>query len=357
MPPDSNPEVPGWSDEELRATALRNYGVGSDAGLPDELRFRIGVTRALRHRMAENRDGLLSEPSVFVLCPNGPAGVPEASVETIPMLDNGRSPVEGRMWFVGAPVARGRGIGITGKSDIEIFAHAHDDLGIGDAPAVFFEPRVQTPQARFFPHGLGCPDACDTLLLSAEAIDIHDVLDVIERIYRSGLVTPDAQSQVGKLWANAKKYWPSSKAEELIQLYLRMGLAGAFPSCIVRPEQDQATGRLDLEIEEQDPDDRSNLVRHAILELKVLRSFYASGTPVSETVTKKWIKDGVTQAAAYRSERGARASALCCFDMRKDGPQNCFAHVSTLATRVNVVLYARYLFATAKAYREHVVGV
>ena len=112
---------------------------------------------------------------------------------------------------------------------------------------------------------------------------MEDVLDVVDRVYETSLVTPSAQSKTGKLWKRAGTFWASERAEDLVQMYLRTGLATAFPSCIVRAEQTQATGRLDLEVEEPDASDRSVVTRHALLELKVLRAFGSGGSPYNAT--------------------------------------------------------------------------
>ena len=62
-----------WGDEELLDTARENLGLGADAGLPDDVRFRAGVVRVIRKLIA--RGGLQAgtkQPSVFLLLPSGP---------------------------------------------------------------------------------------------------------------------------------------------------------------------------------------------------------------------------------------------------------------------------------------------
>ena len=44
---------------------------------------------------------------------------------------------------------------------------------------------------------------------------------------------------------------------------------------------------------------------HAVLELKVLRSFSSSGRSVSSTVRKKAVEDGLLQAIAYKRQHDA----------------------------------------------------
>ncbi len=124
-------------------------------------------------------------------------------------------------------------------------------------------------------------------------------------------------------------------------------------SCIVRHEQSIVSGRLDLEIEESDPLDRSQITRHAVLELKVLRSFRSSGAAVRPNETLDWVLAGVKQAASYRREKGARAAALCCFDMRREhSGEQCFNHVRELAVDLETDLTHWFIFSTSERYRD-----
>src|SRR5687767_3721207 len=102
----------------------------------------------------------------------------------------------------------------------------------------------------------------------------------------------------------------------------------AFPTCTIRHEETGTSGRLDLEIEETDEASLGTVVRYAVLEPKVLRSFRSGGSTYSDQKNLDWIEDGVGQAASYRAERKALAAALCCFDMRKEMTgEKCFDHV------------------------------
>jgi hypothetical protein len=196
------------------------------------------------------------------------------------------------------------------------------------------------------------------LRLESANVNLNEILEVVDRLYRRSLATPDAQHSEAKLWKNRTKRWPYTRAEARIALTLREGLTGAFPTCTVREEQPQPSGRLDLELEEPDPTDRSQIIRHAVLEVKVLRSFGSTGLPVSKKETDDWVEDGVRQAAAYRNDRNARSSALCCFDMRATfSGEGCFDEVRYLARRHRVVLRVWHIFASAKDFRSHTVTV
>ncbi len=352
MPPEPGaPDLPGFDDEELRRTLIANYGAGSDAGLPDHVRFLGGVVKLIRRRLSDKAPGGAAAPAVFILTAGPPTSLPDASLRRVPMLSNGLTPVDSHIWFVGPAVNLGHGLAIPNWEDDEVFASA-SRMCVGTSPTIIFEPRTASPEGRFYPNGLDAPDDFHHLRLGGTVIQMDDVLAVVDRVYRTQLITPGAQSKAGKLWRSASKFWAAEDAEDTVQLYLRTGLAAAFPSCIVRGEQSQVSGRLDLEVEEPSDTDRSVVVRHAILELKVLRSFGSGGAAISNASIKTWISEGVDQAEEYRLERGSRASALCCFDMRSAVTgERCFAHVLQAATNANVTLRVWHLFSSAKAYR------
>lgn len=354
MPKPDSSDLAGWSDAELLATVRENFGIGADTGLPPDLRFRVGVTRLIRNRLRYLEQGSEVDPAVFFLFPTGPLDV-ESSWS--PMLDNGLTPVGGRFWFVGPQAASGRAIELPDWDDAAIFAKATAELSVGEVPAVVFDTRMEPPSARFYPGGLSDPDRYEPLRLFGGNITVEEAVDVVERVHRQSLVTPTVQLYPGKLWAKPTKHWPVSNAEARIQLQVQSGLIGAFPSCVVRSEQSQATGRFDLEIEEPNPESEDGFVRHLLLELKVLRSFRSTGAAVSDKETRDAVKDGVEQAATYGDELGVQARALFCFDMRGEfsGP-SCFQHMTAKARQLAVALHVWHLFATAKSYRQWLIS-
>ena len=353
MPPDNAEATPpGFGDDDLRRTLNEHPGVGADEGLPDEVRFCGAVTRLIRKLLDTGNLAGDSAPAVFVMSGAAPPTVPAKSLKVAPMLDNGLTSVENHIWFVGPTATLGRGLAVGEWQDDEVFASA-SALSVGECPTILFETRTENPEARFYPQGLNAPEEYELLRLGGTDLSIDDVLEVVDHVYETSLVSPSAQSKTGKLWERPTKLWPSENAEDLVQMYLRTGLATAFPSCIIRAEQTQATGRLDLEVEEPDPSDRSTVTRHALLELKVLRAFGSGGSPYSATDIRTWVTGGVKQAEEYREDRGTRASALCCFDMRQTvSGEECFRHVRKLALEGNVTLRVWHLFASDKAYRD-----
>jgi hypothetical protein len=343
-----------WEDADLSATALRNAGVGADAGLPPETRFLSGVAKLIRRRKAT--PGADSDPArlaVFLLEGAAPAQGFGDPPKRVPMLDNGLTVLGGRLWFVNSGVVSGHYVDLQTLDDDTLFKLVTDDQKRGDKPAIIFDPRTPTPSVRYYRNGLRDPDAVELVSVAGADVTLDRIFEVVGHVYRSCLITPEAQARAGKLWEDGEKWWACEDAEDLVQLHLRVGLTTAFPTCTVRHEQTDTPGRLDLEIEESDALDRSRITRYAVLELKILRSFGSTGKKYTDEFTLSWIESGVKQAATYRDQRGARAGALCCFDMRKEHTgEECFNHVRDLAKDLMVTLRVWFMFATSERYRE-----
>jgi hypothetical protein len=342
------------TDEELLIIAANFPGVGSDADLPDVDRFRAGVSRLTSKAVSSGGVPTDSgeELAVFVLMPAGP---PPASCETkrVPMLDRAREPLLGRVWFVTHLVTAGSWTSIDFSDDDDYFRFVTDELDLGNTPAIVFDPRGAEPQLRFYPAGLASIENVEALVLANQPISLEHIFTKIDLVHANQLVTPGANPRANRLWADSRRGIAAKNTEDSISALLAAGLQTAFPTCRVYVEQPLPTGRLDIEIEER-LSTPGVFLRHAVLELKVLRGLNPNGTNVSLARTEKWISDGVDQAASYRDDRGALSAALCCFDMRSlVSGQACFAKISPTADSLQVELRSWHLFNSSAAYRRH----
>lgn len=358
MPDDTISGHEEWSDEVLLSTAAEFAGVGSDAGLSDVDRFRAAISRlvakTLQQQAAQPDDRGLS---VFLLQPTGPPASVLPQSSRVPMLDQGREVLDHRVWFVTHVASVGTWVPAQFVDDDDLFRFVTNDLGLGGVPTVIFDPRLPGPELRYYPNGLDDPESHEALQIANEPISLDEIFRRIDAVWANQLVTPGAQPRAMKLWANAERGQSASNAEDLLSGLLAAGLQSAFPTCHVRVEQPQPTGRLDIEVEERIAEQPGAVMRHAILELKVLRGRNPNGTAVSERRIRTWVEDGVGQAAAYREDKGALAAALCCFDMRSEfTDRQCFAHVAESASELEVELRVWHLFASAAAYRRYLVS-
>ena len=350
---DTSAALGRWAGGDFGATVSLYRGVGVDTDVPDQHRFVSGVVQLLRQRrlvLEAQDDSDDSDLAIFVLKP-----MPPDSITTTrePMLDHGHISVVGRLWFSSVAVTSAHYVNLPQDSDDARVSYVADRLDLGALPTLIFDPRTVPAKLRWYPEGLGQLDNVDLIPLSGD-LSPSEVFDLIEHLYRQCFVTPDSLPNSVSLWHDASRYRPLENAEALVQSHLKTGLAARFPSCKIRHEQTQVTGRTDLEIEQFDSLDHSVVTRHAIIELKVLRSFRSSGSKVYDSQTKESIEEGVRQAAAYRIEKEARWSALCCFDMRRDdaGDEACFADVQDCADALEVMLRRWFLYASAAELRQ-----
>lgn len=343
-----------WSDASLMSTAAEYAGVGLDADLEDVDRFRAAVSRLVAKRIAREKEADHEGVAIFLLEPQGPPLAIADQGTRVPMLDRAREPLECRLWFVTHVVTVGTWIPATFDSDDELFRYVTDEVNLGDRPAIIYDSREGEPHLRFYPSGLDSPESVDYLQIAYTQISINEVFRRIDLIHKNQLVTPGIQQPGMRVWKSARKGHVASRAEDIIGALLSAGLHTAFPTCRVRVEQPQPTGRLDIEIEERIPGLPGAIMRHAILELKVLRGRNESGRTEPPQRVRQWIADGVDQAAAYREDKGALAAALCCFDMRRTFTGDaCFAHVLDLAADSEIDLRVWHLFDSAPAYRRY----
>ena len=344
-----------WEDANLRATAQTEAGLGTDAGLPPQIRFRSSIAKLVRKRIAVRGDTV--EPdfaSVSLLVPSPPDAAATYEPKRVPRLDNGMHPISGKLWFVGAGPGSGHWIPAEIPDDDDLFNFVTDDLALGDVPAIIFDPRHPELHVRHYPHGLNNPDNFEDLSIANRAVTIDAVTAAIETTHAEKMIPPDAQPKSMPLWYNRDKWLPFKDAEDRVQTYLEIALNAAFPTCTVRTEQDMPEGRLDIEIIENNPLDRSEVTQHGILELKVLRSYGQGGSAYTKKYTSGWIRSGVEQAAAYRDSKGAKWGALVCFDMRSEdiGEAACFKPVRALAKTLDVHLRRWFMYATSKQLRS-----
>lgn len=339
-----------WDGADLVATARSHTGIGADQELPPSLRFRRNVAKLLKRRHSvedARRDSL----AVFILSPHPPDRVTHTR---IPMLDNGRTEVVGRIWFVNEVVRTGHYIEGISDDDAVLFDTICTQIGLGNSPTIVFDPRLTHPEIRFYPDGLSNEDTCIVHAISDTEVSPDTINRVVERIYESSFITPDAEVPgASSVWQDSRRCWPSRNAEAVIQAHVKTGLHAHFFDCDVRHEQPSKAGRLDLEIERPDPNDYFTITRLAVIELKVLRSFRFNGRATRADAIPRWIAKGVRQVVAYRSERRAQLGFLICFDMRNaDTGEQCFSHVASLARDRSVFLSRWFLYNTSEAYRD-----
>ena len=129
------------------------------------------------------------------------------------------------------------------------------------------------------------------------------------------------------------------------------GLGGRFGRpYFVEQERPANSGRFDIGFREQGAGGASTL--HAILELKVTRSYGSGGASVGPGQVEQHVVDGVEQARAYSDEHGASNAACLVFDLRVPDKQVPPAAAVARAAALDVFLQFWRCFAIAVDYRK-----
>ena len=350
---DSHPEleVPGWSLESLRRTVDEHLGLGDDAALLPQFRLLIAVASLYRLREGNREPSEDGRLGAFLLMPRAPEELVPLTKD-VPILDNGQHPLTGRVWLVPEVAYSGRYLDLDDPDDPTLFETV-GRLGLGSVPAVIVEPRTEPVSLRFYPRGLIERDFRVVFpLRPGEAVTLESVIEATDDLHQEVLITPSRQETAGRLWATDNAF-PVTDAEAVVQMllvtvlkvrYVRRGVK-------VRSELPTSSGRLDIQIDCVDPVSRK-ITTYVVIELKVLRSRRSKTTTVSENETRRWVKEGVEQAATYGPDRGALSSALFCFDMRTtDTGDSIFSHVVDYAAENGVALRRWYIYASDKAFR------
>lgn len=355
------PQVDPWSIDALEARVDESYGVGTDSDLPEDLRFIRGVTELARARHARG-EVLGDQPIVFVLEPRraGDTIGSRAASSRVPMLDEADDPIAGRIWFVNHVVNDGFSVDLLPEdTKSSILEFVCDEAGLASRPAAVILMKPDEFVVRFYPDGLGNPDTSRRQALDVTTLSCSEVLEVMDGLWERELATPLAQGHVGTTWKDARSLVPIREAELMVQRVMKAGLTGRYLGLFkVHQEQTGVSGRFDLLIEQPDPVNRSQVTKHVLIELKVLREKWASGRDCTDTENQEAIEKGITQAAQYRDEWNVRSSALCCFDMRREvrGSRAFEGHEARAMER-SVELWIRHLFSTAEAYRDYQEGL
>ena len=343
-----------WAADDFNATVRSAIaGIGADAGLPPTVRFLGSVAKLVRRRIAndtERVDPLL--PAIFLLQPS-PQDI-EGGTRHAPILDDGLCPVAGRLWFVSEVAHSGRFVELGSATDFdEVFHFVAETLKLGKVPALLFDPRTNGQQIRFYPFGFARDDECHICELTGTDVSSQTIFKMVDRVWRDSLQTPTKAAPF-PIWKNASKRFPGRTAEKTIQGLLMVGFGSKLLACTMRSEYDVDSGRLDILIAEADVLEPSKETSHAIVELKVLRSFTENGGAVGGTTSATAIRDGVIQASAYAIDKHVRVAALCCFDMRVQHTRDASftQQVRSDADQADVALGLWFLFSSAKQMRE-----
>ncbi|NTV96084.1 MAG: hypothetical protein HGA75_11825 [Thiobacillus sp.] len=271
-----------------------------------------------------------------------------------PRFDRGNTELAGYIWFGAARLAKGVGIALPEGTDQQRFAYVIDSLGVGASPAIYYDAADDDTILSVYPTGLAHPDECHEVSLNSANLTLDYIKNLLDVLHEQLLKTPTASELARDLWEDQDKCIPVRESEKGIQKILHSALTGqlAFQPVRVSQEVTSVMGRCDFRLDEQDPIDNSKWTYHAILELKVVKSFTHTGNDVPVATNKAAVTDGVDQANDYRNDHFCRMAALCCYDMRKTPDvAEAVGHEVDRAKKLNVALWAWPIYPTPKKAR------
>lgn len=335
-----------WETESISST-LEEIGLtaGADATLPDDVRFVRRVRENLE--AAANQHGVLSAPTAFVFAPDLSDEV-RAKTDLHRRIHTGEINPAGQMWFVGAAVRAGYCMPLEDRSTDQVLELC-ETLGFGRSPTVYCDTAVTPPLFAWYPSGVSEPDYLIETPIEQATPSLDDLIEIVDRVHRTRLMTAHNQNRDTKLWEDPDKHWAHDRAEKRVQDALMAGIGGAFGRpYFVEQERTGDAGRFDIGFREREAGGTSTL--HAILELKVARSFGSGGTPYGPARVEAHVVDGIDQAWAYSDEHGGRAACLV-FDLRKADKQAPPEKALVRACALKVFLRFWRCFPTAEDYR------
>lgn len=339
-----------WEADRRQLAVAQRSDHGDVDDLPDVLRFQVHVSRMIRKRESQPGAETSGAAAFILVCPDEQDKLRAGRVWDR-LVHTGTRPLSSRVHFV-TPQATSSALEAHVGDDNDLFGRIAA-LGYDDRPTLFYVPSDGESSLSYYPKGTRTDDDLREVVLKFGRVTEAEVNETLQAIYRSELCTPDNTGPT-KLWKNELKGYPVKDAERTVQQMIRHALVGRFLWCTIRQEQPGKSGRTDLEIVDDRTGKQGTIYHHALLELKVLRSFGSTGRAYDATTIQDAIVKGVNQAHEYGTANNSVLRMLCCYDMRSDdvGDDVTFVHVKDRATTLSIRLKRWYLYRSSQDYRD-----
>ncbi|WP_155769858.1 hypothetical protein [Burkholderia vietnamiensis] len=339
-----------WEADRQQLAIAQRSDYGDVDDLSDDLRFQVHVSRMIRKR--ENQpDSEISGAAAFILVTPDEQDKLRAGRIFDRLVHTGTRRLSSRVHFV-TPQAKSSVLEEHEGDDNDLFGFV-TELGYDDRPTLLYVPSDGESSLSYYPKGMRTDDGSREVILKFGQVTEAEIHETLQAIYRSELCTPDNMGPI-KLWADAPKGYPINQAERTVQQMIRHALVGRFLWCTILQEQPGKSGRTDLEIVDDRTGKPGTIYHHALLELKVLRSFGSTGEAYNATTVQDAIAEGVNQAHSYGTAKNSVLRMLCCYDMRTNdvGDDATFIQVKDRATTLSIRLKRWYLYRTSQDYRD-----
>ena len=320
MPVEESGRIAGVEDEQLEAVASLVPMLPNGRAAPGA-RFAQAVRTLVEKRAHEgwpNED--TADMAVFVLVDyprrvgetHGGQPFADPTAQGIPLLGN--------MFFSSADATHGQFIAIpTGANAILEWLVDH---GLGDCAMV----AVYRTSKQMVTRRCGIDSTAQIAAIRDQEplATVQELMKVIRHYHQSRVVTPKNCPEGVWRQGSAHKYIPGDRPEKSIQSDLELALNFWFRG-VVRAESEDSTniGRIDVRLLSNQPNGR--LGYWIILELKVIKSFTSTSSPVGNSTNVEAIVKGVEQVGSYRANRIAEEGMLEIYDLRRDKSEDLTA--------------------------------
>lgn len=339
-----------WEADRQQLVVAQRSDHGDVDDLPDDLRFQVHVSRMIRKR--ENQAGAeTAGAAAFILVSSDEQDGLRTGRVFDRLVHTGTRRLSSRVHFV-TPQASSSALEEHIGDDNDLFGRVAA-LGYDSRPTLLYVPSDGESSLSYYPNGMRTDDGLREVILRFGQVTEAEVHETLQAIYRSELCTPDNMGPT-KLWRDAARGYPVEEAERTVQQMIRHSLVGRFLWCTIRQEQPGKSGRTDLEIVDDRTGKQGTIYHHALLELKVLRSFGSTGNVYNATSVQDAIVEGVNQAHSYGTANCSVLRMLCCYDMRNDdvGDDATFVHVKDRANTLSIRMKRWYLYRSSQDYRD-----
>ena len=320
MPVEESDEVVGVEEEELAAVASLVPVLPNVRAERDD-RFAQAVRTLVEKRAQEGwRNESTADLAMFVLVDyprrvgENHCGRPFAdpTAQDIPLL--------GHMFFSSPDATHGQFVPLPTEAS-SIFEWLEDhELGGCPMVAVYRNAKEMVTRRR----GIEDSAQIDVIRDQEPSATVEELTEALGHYHRSRMVTPTNCPEGVWQASSARRYIPGERPEKSIQSDLSNALNFWFRGVVWAEKEDHTSiGRIDVRLLKKGANGR--LGYWIILELKVIKSFTNTSSPVGTSTNVEAIVEGVKQAGSYRANRSADEGMLEIYDLRKDKSEDLTA--------------------------------
>ena len=313
MPVEESGEITGIEDEELAAVAsLVPVLPNVRAARAD--RFAQAVRTMVEKRAQEGwPNEATDDVAVFVLVDyprkvgemHGGQPFADPSAQGTLLL--------GYMFFSSVDATHGQFIPI--PTEANAILEWLDDHGLGGRPMVAVYRNAKMMVTRRL--GIHNSAQTDAIRDHEPSATVQELTEALGHYHRSRVVTPTGCPDGVWKPGYAHRYIPGESPEKSIQSDLAVALNFWFRGVVWAEKEDSTNiGRIDVRLLKKGAN--GGLAYWVILELKVIKSFTNTSSPVRDSTNVEAIVKGVEQAGSYRANRSAEEGMLEVYDLRQD---------------------------------------